>query len=219
MFTEYSTSSQLGKILRIHWFCVVPEEKCILSEIDLLIGGYVQGFDSTDYFSHSILFGQDDVTWCVPRAKPNAVYFNMFKVADETTLKIAMILFTTFCITFYVFWKFDEEPGYQGRDMAHIALLVVLPMFLAFSVSRKFQATHGKTRILYTLASFYGILLTTIFCCFVLSLITITYREKQVSNVDELIQRGFQVKCTATTFAMILHQTKVIIKPRAQLGA
>lgn len=187
----------------------------MFSEVDLLLGGYVNAFESTNYFSHSIMFGQDDVTWCVPRAKLSAVHFNIVKVVDQTTMEAAMILFTTFCITFYIFWKFDREPGYQSRDMADIALLVVLPMFLGFSVSEKFKATHYKTRILYTLATFYGFLLTTIFCCFILSLITITYREKQVSKVDELTQRGFRMKCTGTTFAMILHQTKVIlmIKP------
>lgn len=155
------------------------------------------------------MFGQDDITWCVSRSKPIPVYFNLYKVFDKVIIILMVLLFISFCIAFYTFWDFDREKNYRYRNMSYIVLLIAMPIFIGFNANQNFRATRHKTRALYALISFYGFLHSIIYSSFILSLSATTFRAEQLSNVNELIQNGFQMRCTPTVFGMILEQTKV----------
>lgn len=178
---------------------------------DMLIGGYVQSFERTNFLSHSIMFGQDDITWCVRRSNEIPAYFNIYKIVDLTCSVIFLISFYSFCVAFYIFWAFDEEENYQHRDIIYITLLVVLPAIFGLNINQSFKATSHKTRIIYALIGFTGFLNAIIYSSLMLSFCTSTYRAKQLSNFDELIRNGYELRCTPTTFAMITYQTKVNI--------
>lgn len=179
------------------------------SEIDLLIGGYFQTSGALDFFSQSVTFSQDDVTWCVRSAAIIPIHFDPLAPSDPLCAAITIGLCLISGIFYFIYSQQDGRMAHRNKDIFYMLVLVVTSSFTGLGFSPHFRPHSTRFRLMYALMLTAGFVLALFWGCFLLSETTTTMHGKQVSNVDDLIQNNYTLKCSAMTLSTLLKQKQV----------
>lgn len=173
------------------------------------MGGLVQNSRAAKYFSKSISYIQDDLTWCVHRADILPAYLNIFRLADLSSCLIYAVLVASSGILLFVYSKTDPQIIHINKNIYYMVLLAALPASGGFAVNRGVLPHRTIFRIcfcLILLASFVGLV---IFSCFLSSTALHTYRLVQVADVDQLLEQEFDLSSSPASYTIIMDQKKV----------
>lgn len=173
----------------------------------MIIGGYILNSQAHKFYSMSIVFDQDDTTWCVKRAKAQPVYFHFYHIIELRTQYYLLVLVYVYAILFYLLSMFEPDRRIRRMDILNMTYGTTLAAAIGFS--NGFKPKSLPLRFLYGIMTLLGFALTMMWCSFLLSYATKQRYEKQISTFDQLIENGFKLRCSAMTYSSIFNQNKV----------
>ncbi len=167
------------------------------------VGGLYENPISRRLLSPSIPFFQDDLTFCVAKAKLAPTIWNVFVIFDSTMwLTTSFILFlTTIVIHFYV--KFEDVY----RDNIFWSFLIAL----RFTITQYAHYSPRKffIKIFIALFLFYGMHINAAYSSSLIQVLTRPVYEDQIQNVRDAINSNFQFKGGENTLVFFEKDDKV----------
>lgn len=143
-------------------------------------------FDSTEFIA-SEPYMQDDVTWCVSRAKPTPRWQNILYIPKDTlTYTSGGIMYIITIFGAYIFTTFEERPV----DFFRCAILSVLTLTGQSSTFNPKRMCLRYLSVYFTFVSFW---LVQFFGAFLLTYLSSVLYESQISTINEIRYRGFQL--------------------------
>lgn len=113
------------------------------------MGGFVQNSRAASFFSRSISYVQDDLTWCVRRADILPAYLNIFRLADFSVLLSYGALIASAGILLFVYSKTDPYIIHSNKNIYYMLLLTAVPASGGFTVSRRILPHRPLFRIFF----------------------------------------------------------------------
>lgn len=140
-------------------------------------------FDS-NMFIPTKFYMQDEIVWCVPRAKPiskwHAIVFLTRDTATWTCGWVSLFLAVTFV---YILSTFEPRPF----DYIESGVLIAH----AILIGNRIKPKRTLFRIIVIYFMFVVILLATIFNAFLINHLTGIIRDDQISSFDDLKSENF----------------------------
>lgn len=162
---------------------------------DLIIGGqHWHSIHSTHspHLIDSLAYFQNDVTWCVQKAKGIAKWKTIFKVADPIVM--ACISVAAFFVTSSV-WMFlgFEKPS---RDIWSAALLTTASIA---ATPYKIKPKKTSVRIFYLYLLIMSFLGASVLVSFLFAISTHPMYEHQIANFEEVISKKIHLAAERET--------------------
>lgn len=133
---------------------------------------------------------QDDITWCVSRAKPRSQWFNLFHmVKDIETYVIGSFLLVCTIFVSYLMLAFEENTHLQ-YDLFHLTV-VILQTVCALTAAFKPRTT--VIRIYYAIFLIVPFWLTQIYSAFLVNYMSHVIHVHQISTVHEIASKNFHL--------------------------
>lgn len=133
----------------------------------------------------SIPYIQDDQTWCVATARPRELWRNIFGIYTIQTW-IALIL-VIFLIAFVIYGLIHIEfkpENYMWSFM--VGLSATLGQYASY------EPTRTSIRIMMVFFLLYGLIMSTSFNSFLISILTRPRFKAQVSSVQDAVEHEFE---------------------------
>lgn len=180
-----------------------------LKRIDLFAGGLFPNATFNDNFSHSKRYYQDDLTWCIQKAKNLPMIFNIFVSATpECWLLLIFGVGYTCGFLFYIMIQFDLKYEKRNqRDWHYTTWLISLPSVIG--VNQRFQPKSHSLRFFY---GFY--LVVAMFAWQNIFLLVIPFIKKpiyrpQISTIHEIIKDEFRLAGSTEVHSLISFDERV----------
>lgn len=154
---------------------------------DLIIGGIrFENFNSTKFVA-SAAYAQDDMTWCVGRAKAIHRWKNVYYIPkDIETYTIGALMYIATIFGAYFLTTFEKKP----LDLFHCAILSVQTLT---GQSSTFNPKRFVMRFFYVMFLLIAFWLTQFFCAFLVTFMSSVLYETQIASIDKIIGHGFQL--------------------------
>lgn len=172
-------------------------------EVDILIGGMDLDVRTRKILWITIPYTQDDQTWCVAIAKPLEIWRNVFNIYTSTTwlALIGAIFFIASLLHFGVHLEKRHE-NYIWSSMnglaAAIGQLVV------------YEPKRTSIRVLLIFILMYGMVMTTSFNSFLISILTSPRFKSQIDSVSDAIKSEMSFAGGEVAFSHFTDNNKVI---------
>lgn len=160
-----------------------------LEEFDLLIGGLNCHMINSSAFVQSEYHTQDEIIWCVGRAKPIPEWRRVFYlVRDSESWAIALIEFIIIIVILFLITSFEKDP----YDIWKSAILTTQAMVNANVMT----TVHGLFRFTITWFLFMGLLIQIFWGAFSMNYLTREALQKQVRTFNDLKEYNFHLAAT-----------------------
>lgn len=149
-----------------------------------MIGGFSQNNRIARYFSTSITYVQDDLTWCVHRADALPEYLNIFRAYDA---KVWLLLLTVIIVSSFMmilFSRSDRLFNGRNRNIHYMIWLILVPITLGMAVDARFKPKKTSFRFFFGILMVFGIIGVSTWSSFLLKTTLHTHRTAQVFGVD-----------------------------------
>lgn len=167
------------------------------------MGGLTENRLTTKYFSSSISYYEDSLTWCVARARPIPRWQNVFCIMKDRELwAYAVVTFYASVYLFYFLGRFEDRI-YDSYMVTLSALCLML------NTSAPYPMTRNTARAFLVVCSLACTMNIIIFNAFLINIqISIIY-EMQVDSVEELVA-DFELVGDRAALSLLTHQSEVI---------
>lgn len=150
----------------------------------MIIGGLAANLFHSNMFVPTKFYMQDEIVWCVSRAKPISKWKAILYLTQDNASWICGWVSLFLAVTFtYILSTFEPRPF----DYIEAGVLIAQGMLVGNRIKPK--RTPFKILVIYFM--FIGILLTTIFNAFLMNYLTGIKREEQISSFDDLKLESF----------------------------
>lgn len=141
-------------------------------------------------FIKSIEFMQVERTWCVSRAQPIPVWLNMWQITTQSIWYLA--LFTIYLEGLILYLLMRYERHHMKKDYNYCVLMIALSAFTGMS-HIIYRPKSTPMRFFIALMLLTGILISTVWNCFLIKVLTRPIYDAQVSTVAELMEKDFRL--------------------------
>lgn len=178
----------------------------LCSGIDVKIGGRNAAIliSNASKLLPSMAYEQDDITWCISRAKQIPLWLNFFHFAEGIGLWMmtlsAFILATAFV---FLLTSFEEQP----LDIWHV-LTLAFPTLLTF-VSW-FKPKGSLLRLLFIITLLVAFLWSCIFNAFFFTVLTHPKYTTQLKSISEIIQEDYRLVTDINILSHLADQKLVL---------
>lgn len=150
-----------------------------------MIGGLVKDPNVLIAFTESMPYLNDDHAWCIKRASQSASWENIFNVF-QLNLWIAFIAtLIMISVGLYTFiYIEDVQKNFAWAIMRGLSLSLAIPPFL-------WPTKNFSMRLIIFLFYTYGLIITTVFSCFLVNALTKQRFNKQIDSINETIRHNF----------------------------
>lgn len=177
--SEYKMlNSQIGEKINVF----------ICRNVDMIIGG-LSALDQNDDLTSSAPYINDDITWCVPKAKRLPEYIAVMKLF--TPLTWCLTFGTGYFLALIVFLLMPLTRHDKQKDIHYTVYLIIFP--LCINLPYKYQTQNWILRIFFLFVSFCGL----VFFSYLVAQLQgpIVYPSKyiyrQIDNIHDLISKNF----------------------------
>lgn len=172
------------------------------------MGGLPTHLFGLDNLTSSTSYYQDDLTWCIQRAKFLPLYFNYFYITDTIVWLIIVILLLTLATVFYLWTQFDLKYKYRNHHDWFSLCFAVLGAYLG--ISPRFKPMHTVPRVLYALLLLLSVLVVSLVGFYLLNFMKVPIPYQQMKSLDEIIDADYRFMGSLDVLNAIKHNQKVI---------
>lgn len=169
---------------------------------DLFIGAQSQ--HTAQHFANSLAYSQDEITWCVQKAKSRAKWKQMWLIADW---KVFLCIFSTalpFTWIMYGLAGFEKRPF----DVWTSAFMILRSITLT---SPPFNPERSSVRFIYLLQQHLCFFASSIFLSFFFIIITRPFNEHQISSFEEIVKANFRLVAEGEMKQFFIDRNMVIV--------
>lgn len=175
----------------------------------MLVGGLFPHSTFPDTLAISQPYYQDNLIWCIQRAKNVSWMWNIFLAATpECWLTLIFGVGYISGAVIYIMIQFDSKYKRRNqRDWHYTTWLIALPAVIA--INQRFQPTYGPLRVFYVLLLLTMFILWQIILFFGVRFIKFPVQRHQISTIHEIIDDDFRLAGSDTVFQLISHDERV----------
>lgn len=151
-----------------------------------MIGGIDENPSMRRRLTSSIMYYQDDLTWCVAKSKPKSVWKNLFNLF---TLQIWFAVFTIILIFSLLIFIMSRIERKQNNYFW--AILVTVSTTVSIS-SNYYKPNYSSIRSIYMFIMIYGIYLNILIQGLLISVLTTPQSEIQIDSIRHAIDMNFE---------------------------
>lgn len=156
-------------------------------EYDLIIGGIHSNMLNSTKFVTSSPYMQDDLTWCVKRAKAIPRWKNIYYIPqDVETYVIGFIVYTLSIVSIYLLTAFEDKP--LDFTLCNVYSIGCLAGF-GYAYTPKKAATRFIVSIFF-MSTFW---MTQIYLSYLITYLRITLYENQIGTLGEITRKNFHL--------------------------
>lgn len=148
---------------------------------DILIGGFDNDARTQKKVWISIAYFKDDQTWCVATARPRGLWQNIFNIYTFSTW-IALIG-AVFFIAFIIFLLVNID---KKKETYVWSLLI--GMSAALGQYASYEPTRISIRIMLSFCFMYGLVMSSSFSSFLISILTRPRYKAQINSLETAIK-------------------------------
>lgn len=164
---------------------------------DLIIGGLTRDQANSSQFIPTAVYFQGDITLCVKRAQPFPQWTNVFFIIkDFQTWAAGLTLFIWGIILLYIMTMFEPKPMDAWKT-------IVFSIQTMLGVPSTFKPKGSIIRVLYFATLYVQLLVVTLYNAYFISFITRRIGGKQISTIDEVIQKNLRVHSDRRTIDLL----------------
>lgn len=178
-----------------------------IRKFDIIAGGLDPDLMGPSNFIASIIYGYDELTWCVTRSKPIPQWKNLYHLhKDIETWIYGIILFSSVIIGVFLLTTFERKP-------LDIWASFILSIQTVIGYTSEFHPEGVLLRQFHIFFCFIALLITTLYNAFAMNfLLNIIYKD-QISSVDEIFSKNFNLSGNPVALQYLKdHHDKVKIK-------
>lgn len=171
--------------------------------VDLVVGAQSRHRAQSKNLIDSQVYFQDDVTWCVQKAKGRPKWTQILLVADW---KIFLCIFGA---VFPTIWVLYVLSGFERRplDVWTAAFSIIRSIGLSSST---FYPERNSMRFTYFLLLILCFFVSSVWCSFMFIIITSPFNEHQISNSEEIVNANFRLVAEEETKQFLIDRNMVI---------
>ncbi|XP_067647971.1 uncharacterized protein Ir87a [Eurosta solidaginis] len=194
---EYQLIQTIGERLNIKINLQVESDNIFLlfhqlmaGDVEMIIGGIDEDPSISPYISTTIPYNQDDLTWCVAKAKRNYQLFNMFNNFHINTwiLTLALMLIVTLHVS-------------VTQKLLRLRLRQFRGIFVTFSrvygilLSQSAYIRHlpMSLRLTFIFTFIFSLMFVNLYQSFLVSTLTTPVASYQVSHLEEIYRNRMTV--------------------------
>lgn len=155
------------------------------SDADILIGGMDRDMRVAKTLWISIPYIQDDQTWCVATARPRDIWRNIFGIYTMFTWSILIATIFFIASVIYAFMQLEHRPE-------NYAWTLLVGMAAALGQTGSYEPWRTSIRVFMCFLFMYGLVMSTSFSSFLISILTRPRFKTQINTVRSAIDAGFQ---------------------------
>lgn len=153
---------------------------------DLIIGGHSRHSPAPDQFVDSRIYFQDDIVWCVQRARVLAAWKNFFTFIDSSHYALFAAAIFPLIFIIYLLCSYEKRP----IDI-WTAMLVIMTTVTLMSPAVKCE--KASARLYHTWSMFTCLCLLSVYMAFSLDHMLQVHYEHQISTFDEVVEEKFRL--------------------------
>ncbi|CAH4031420.1 unnamed protein product [Pieris brassicae] len=154
--------------------------------VDLVIGNIEVTRTIRKWFNPTVSYTQDEMTWCVPRARRAATWDNVFTIFQRSTWLATLICLMTVSLLFHLM-NYKENEGKVSKWPTNL-ILKTFGMLLGWSVM--LDPRSATFRILMFVWLYFCFNMGISYVSFLRTFLMHPRFEKQISSEADLIQSG-----------------------------
>lgn len=185
----------------------------LLCSIEIAIGGMFSHLPllTRKSVTASIPYYQDDLIWCVQRAKKIPIFFNFFFIIPVDMWIFFVLISGLLCSTLmYLLVQFDEN--YRGRniriDFFYTLLLIVIPAYSASS--SHFHPTNIRLRLIYWMLLTCPMFFQSMIGAFLYQFMKFQFHYHQIASTEEILREDFRLMGSMEVLNSIKHNAMVL---------
>ncbi|XP_011200648.2 uncharacterized protein LOC105224298 [Bactrocera dorsalis] len=165
-------------------------QQLIDGDIELILGGIDEDPSISQFVSSSIPYHQDDLTWCVARAKRKYDLFNFLQSFHISTWLFTFVFIMISSLNIYIAQKLLKiRPTYFGDFFA-----TVVRMFgIILSQSTQLTRLPASLHITFGSTFFLAIMFVNVYQSFLVSTLTTPKSSYQISHLEEIYRNRMTV--------------------------
>lgn len=180
------------------------------SSFDIMVGGIFPNSTLTATLAASKPYHQDELTWCIQRAKYFPSVIRIFMVATPECWILAIFgigYLSGFII--YLMIQFDLKYKHRNRRDWHYAQwLIAVPAVL--TMNQRFQPFYAPLRMYYVLLLIFSVFLWQIVFFHAVRFYKFPVQREQIKTVNEIVDDGFRLAGSADVLHLITFDPQVI---------
>lgn len=158
---------------------------------------------------------QDERTWCVSRAKPIPVWMNLWQITTKPIWCLALAAIYFEGLILYLLTKHERgHAGFMKKDFQYCVMMMAMPAFAGMPQTT-YRPKSRRVRLFIGLMLITGILISTVWNCFLIKVLTRPIYGAQIVTVAELIENDYDLVGTFSgKDLMLLQPSKVnLVEP------
>lgn len=156
-------------------------------------------------------YHQDELIWCVQRAKKISIFFNFFFIIPVDMWIFFGLISGLLCsILVYLLVQFDEN--YRGRknriDFFYTLLLIVIPAYSASS--SHFHPTNIRLRVIYWMLLTCPMFFQSMIGAFLYQFMKFQFHYHQIDCTADILREDFRLMGSIEVLNSIKHNAMVL---------
>lgn len=151
--------------------------------------------DSRAYF-------QDDMAWCVKRAKYRSIWRQVFAPVDF------MVLLCIFAVALPLIWITFGFAGFQRRPFDIWTSAFLIARTISGTASNLIPE-KTSLKIFYMLYLHLGFIVTNVFVSDLFAIITLRFQGNRITSFDEIVRENFRLAAEQDTMNSLLDRNMV----------
>ncbi|XP_026840282.1 uncharacterized protein LOC6587728 [Drosophila persimilis] len=158
-------------------------QQLIDGEIEMIVGGIDEDPSISQFVSSSIPYHQDDLTWCVARAKRKHGFFNFVANFNADT-GFLLLLFIVTC-SFMVLMA-QRVTGFRLRNLNNYFAICLRMLGILLTQAMPAQTLSLVLRQLFALSFLMGFFFSNTYQSFLISTLTTPRSSHQIQSLEEI---------------------------------
>lgn len=181
-----------------------------LKNADILLGGRFPNTTLLNSYATSKPYIQDDLTWCVQKAKNVPKLLTVyFAATPEVWLILIFGVGYISGLVFYIMIQFDLEYKHRNqRDWHYTTLLIALPAVIG--INQRFHPKYTSLRLFYLTLVIMNIFNWQVLLFKGLKFAKITIPKRQISTIAEIVDNDFHLAGSINALGLIKFDGRVI---------
>ncbi|XP_022221927.2 uncharacterized protein LOC111073756 [Drosophila obscura] len=158
-------------------------QQLIDGEIEMIVGGIDEDPSISQFVSSSIPYHQDDLTWCVARAKRKHGFFN-FVATFNADAGFLLLLFIVTCS--FVVLMAQRVTGFRLRNLNNYFAICLRMLGILLTQAMPAHPLPLVLRLLFALAFLMGFFFSNTYQSFLISTLTTPRSSHQIQSLEEI---------------------------------
>lgn len=148
-----------------------------------------------NYFSSSLIYYDDDLTWCVKRVEPLSFLYKLWYVATKLAWILCFLVITLKSVAVFLLLKLVKDKyGYMKFDLNISTQHITCSSSMEMLKNRGISRNHGIIwKLFITLISIVVLVISVTWSFMILKAIFQPIPEYQIQTIDELIDHNVRL--------------------------